>query len=81
MIRDLNLLMLTNHPPEYWKSHIIMPTLIEAVSERMVGRDEVDGIQLDMTKIEAYLKQLVLWIRIRIMAALLIPLVSIAVLN
>ena len=59
-----------------------MPTLTEAVRERMIGhRDEVDGIHLEMSKIEGYLKQLVLWIRILIMTVLVISLVSIAVWN
>ena len=44
-----------------------MPTFTEAVRERMIGhRDEVDGIHLEMRKIEGYLKQFVLWIRILI---------------
>ena len=47
----------------------------------MVDRDEVDGIHLDMTKIEWYLKQLILWILILIMKVLVISLVSIAVWN
>ena len=44
----------------------------------MVGRDEVDGFRLDMAKVEGYLKQLVLWVRILIMTILVISLVSIA---
>ena len=56
-----------------------MPTLSEAVRERMVGRDEVDGFHLDMAKVEGYLKQLVLWVRILIKTILVISLVSIAV--
>ena len=58
-----------------------MPTLTDTVRERMVARDEVDGIQLDMPKIEGYLKRLVLWIRILIMTVLVISFVSIGVLN
>ena len=45
-----------------------MLNLVQPLIERMVSRDEVDWIQLDMTKIEGNLKQLVLWIRIHIMA-------------
>ena len=56
-----------------------MPTLREAVRERMIGRDEVDGFHLDMAKVEGYLKQLVLWVRILFMTILVISLVSIAV--
>ena len=47
----------------------------------MVGRDDVDGFHLDMAKVEGYLKQLVLWVRILIMTILVISLVSIAVWN
>ena len=47
----------------------------------MVGRDEVDGFHLDISKVEGYLKQLVLWVRILIMTILVISLVSIAVWN
>ena len=58
-----------------------MPSINEEIRERMVGRDEVDGIHLDMSKIEGYLKQLVLWIEILIMTVLVITLVYIAVWN
>ena len=47
----------------------------------MVGRDDVDGFHLDMAKVEGYLKQLVLWVRILIMTILVISLASIAVWN
>ena len=47
----------------------------------MVGRDELDGFHLDMTKVEGYLKKLVLWVRILIMTILVLSLVSIAVWN
>ena len=47
----------------------------------MVARDEVDGFHLDMAKVEGYLKQLVLWVRILIMTILVISLVSIAIWN
>ena len=59
-----------------------MPTLQEAVGERISAhRDEVHGIQLNMSKIEGYLKQLVFWIRILINTVLVISHVSIAVWN
>ena len=47
----------------------------------MVSRDEVDGFKLDMWKVEAFIKQLVLWFSILIMTVLLLSLVMIDILN
>ena len=69
------------HPSDYWTSEIIMPSISERALGKMTGRDELDGIHLDMSKIEGYVKQLVLCISILIMTVLVITHVSIAVSN
>ena len=58
-----------------------MPTTEEESRERAVGRDEVDGFRIDVSKLERYLKQLILWIRILITAILVLSLVTIVVWN
>ena len=58
-----------------------MPSVSEALREIMVATDEVDGFQFEMAKVEVYLKQLVLWVRILIWTILVISLVSIALWN
>ena len=58
-----------------------MPTIEEEIRERAVGRDEVNGFRIDVTKVEGYLKQLILWIRILITATLVLCRVTIVVWN
>ena len=41
-----------------------MDTIPEEGRERALGRDEVDGFKLDVAKVEVYLKQIILWIRL-----------------
>ena len=41
-----------------------MDTIPEESHERALGRDEVDGFRLDVTKVNVYLKQIILWIRV-----------------
>ena len=72
---------LSYRPSDYWTSQIIMPTIEEESRERAVGRDEVDGFRIDVSKVEGYLKQLILWIRILITAFLVLSLVTIVVWN
>ena len=56
-----------------------MPTTEEESRERAVDRDEVDGFSIDVSKVEGYLKQLILWIRILIPAILVLILVMLVV--
>ena len=58
-----------------------MPTIEEESRERAVRTDEVDGFRIDVSKVEGYLKQLILWIRILITAILVLSLVTIVVWN
>ena len=43
-----------------------MDTIPEDVRERALGSDEVDGFRLDVTKVNLYLKQIILWVRVLI---------------
>ena len=58
-----------------------MPPIEEHSREHAVGRDEVEGFRIDVTNVEGYLKQLILWIRILITAILVLSLVTIVVWN
>ena len=58
-----------------------MDTIPEESHERALGRDEVDGFRIDVSMVEGYLKQLILWIRILITAILVFNLVTIVVWN
>ena len=58
-----------------------MATIDEEIQTGEVGRDEVDGIQIDVTKVEAYLQKLILWIRILISVVLVLSLLTIVVWN
>ena len=57
-------------PSDYWTSEIIMDTIPEEGRERVLGRDEVDGFRLDVAKVEVYLKQIILWIRVLMVSIL-----------
>ena len=43
------------------------------------GIDKVDGFKIELGQVEAYLKQIVMWIRILIMSVLALSLISIVV--
>ena len=58
-----------------------MPSISEEIQERAVGRDEPVGCRLNWTKVEVYLKKLILWIRILILFVLVLSLVTIVVWN
>ena len=58
-----------------------MATIDEEIQAGEVGRDEVDGFKIDMAKVEVYLKQLILWIRIIITVVLAFSLFTIFVCN
>ena len=62
-------------------SEIIKPSIDEEIEERVVGRDEVDLFRLDVTNVEVYLKQLLLWIRIVVSVVLVLRLGSIFIWN
>ena len=48
-----------------------MPSINEEIRERAEGSDEVAGLRVDVTKVEGYLKELILWIRILITSVLI----------
>ena len=58
-----------------------MTTIEEEIQAGEVGRDEVDGIRIDVRKVEAYLKKLIHWIRMLISVVLVLSLVRIVVWN
>ena len=66
-------LKLTYRPSDYRTYHIIRRSITEGIPER---RDEVDGFRLDVAKVEVYVKQLILWIRILITVVLLFSVVT-----
>ena len=45
------------------------------------GADQVDGFKIELDQVEAYLKQIVMWIRNLIMSILVLSLISIVVWN
>ena len=47
-----------------------MPSIDEEIRQHAVARDEVDEFRIDVRKVEGYLKQLILWIRIMITVVL-----------
>ena len=51
-----------------------MDTIPEEVRERALGRDEIDGFRLDVTKVNVYLKQIILWVRVLIVSVLVLTL-------
>ena len=58
-----------------------MLSICEDIQERGLGRDDGDRLRIDVTKLELYLKQLILWIRILISVVLVLSLVTIVVWN
>ena len=49
--------------------------------ERALGRDEVDGFRLDVAKVEVYLKQIILWIRVLMVSVLVLTLGTVILWN
>ena len=45
-----------------------MDTIPEESRERALGRDEVDGFRIDVMKVNVYLKQIILWVRVLIVS-------------
>ena len=58
-----------------------MDTIPEESRERALGRDEVDGFRLDVTKVEGYLKQIILWIRVLMVTVLVLTLGTVMLWN
>ena len=75
------LFKLTYSPSDYWTSEIIMDTIPEEGHERALGRDEVDGFKLDVPKVEVYLKQIILWIRVLMVTILVLTLGTVMLWN
>ena len=46
-----------------------------------VGRDELDGFRLDVTKVNVYLKQIILWVRVLIVTVLILALGTVMLWN
>ena len=58
-----------------------MHTIPEEGHERALGRDEVDGFKLDGAKVEVYLKQIILWIRVLMVSILILTLGTVMLWN
>ena len=58
-----------------------MDTIHEEVRERALGNDEVDGFRLDVTKVNVYLKQIILWVRVLIATVLILTLGTVMLWN
>ena len=58
-----------------------MDTIPEEGRERALGRDEVDGFRLDVTKVNVYLKQIILWVRVLIVSVLVLTLGTVMLWN
>ena len=58
-----------------------MDTIPEENHERALGRDEVDGFRLDVTKVNVYFKQIILWVRVLIVTVLILTLGTVMLWN
>ena len=58
-----------------------MDTITEVGHEHVLGSDEVDGFRLDVAKVEVYLKQIILWIRVLIVSILVLTLGTVMLWN
>ena len=58
-----------------------MDTIPEEIRERAFGSDEVDGFRLDVTKVNVYLKQIILWVRVLIVSVLVLTLGTVMLWN
>ena len=58
-----------------------MDTIPEEGHERALGRDEGDGFKLDVAKVEVYLKQIILWIRVLMVSVLVLTLGTVMLWN
>ena len=58
-----------------------MDTVPEESQERALGRDEGDGFRIDVTKVNVYLKQIILWVRVLIVTVLILTLGTVMLWN
>ena len=58
-----------------------MDTIPEEVRERALDRDVVDGFRLDVTKVNVYLKQIILLVRVLILSVLVLTLGTVMLWN
>ena len=58
-----------------------MDTIPEESQERALGRDEADGCRIDVTKVNVYLKQIILWVRVLIGSVLVLTLGTVMLWN
>ena len=58
-----------------------MDTIPEESHERALGRDEVGVFRLDVTKVNVYLKQIILWVRVLIVTVLILTLGTVMLWN
>ena len=72
---------LTYRASDYWTSEIILDKIPEESRERALGRDEGDGFKLDGAKVEVYLKQIILWVRVLMMSVLVLTLGTVMLWN
>ena len=68
-------------PSDYWTSEIKIDTIPEESHERALRRDEVDGFRIDVTKVNVYLKQIILWVRVLIVSVLILTLGTVMLWN
>ena len=58
-----------------------MDTIPEESHERALGSDEVDGFRIDVTKVNVYLKQIIMWVRVLIATVLILTLATVMLWN
>ena len=58
-----------------------MDTIPEESLERALGRDEVDGFRIYVSKVNVYLKQIILWVRVLIVTVLILTLGTVMLWN
>ena len=58
-----------------------MDTIPEERRERALGRDAVDGFRIDVTQVNVYLKQIILWVRVLIVTVLILTLGTVMLWN
>ena len=58
-----------------------MDTIPEESQKRAFGSDEVDGLGIDVTKVNVYLKQIILWVSVLIVTVLILTLGTVMLWN